>query len=165
MGVSNEARSVGALAGVLLVCCAPVPRADTGPLLLIDVENRVARTPQWQGALVDCSDAAFECIEAPGHFLMAFPRSCPTGSRDWVVAGFRYRGTAPALHYAPPSGGYVSYKYPHVHLSYRVGMGFTGMWVRAKPVMSENWGERSTIEYDVKYLNGGPLFLCESTSG
>jgi hypothetical protein len=154
-----------AIAGMFLACCTSVPPPDTRPLLFIDLENGVARTEQWQSALSDCSDAAFECIEAPGHFLMAFPRACPSGSWDWTVAGFRYRGTAPSPHYAPPSGGLVSYKYPNVHLVYRAGVGFTGLWVTEKPVMSENWGQPNIVEYGIRYVTRRPPFLCERAPG
>ena len=150
-----------AFVSVAAISCAPVKRADTRPQLVIDLTNHRASTPQWQSEILDCSDAAFECIEAPGHFLMALPRACPANAEDWTVAGFRFRGTAPLPHFAPPSGGFVSYKYPYAHLVYQSGLGFTGLWVTSRPVVSENWGNPSVIEYDVRYADGRSRFLCK----
>ena len=142
--------------------CTPVQLSgpETRQQILIDVENRTALSPQWQSELINCSDDAFECIEAPGHFLMAFPRICPKTDWDWVIAGGVFRNTAPAEHLGLPSGGYVSYKYPYVLLSYRIDVGFLSLKVRSKPVMSANWGERSVAEYDLKYVGKSLPFRC-----
>lgn len=153
-------RTLFALIALLAASCAPLPSAETHPILVIDLENHRATTPQWQSEVVDCSDSAFACLEAPGHFLMAFPKSCPT-TWDWNVAGFRYRLTAPAAHLRLPSGGYVSYKYPHAYLIYRADKGFIALWMRTHPVFSgDNWGGPSTIEYDVKFIGQAP-FRCQ----
>ena len=149
-----------ALACLSAIGCASLPKTQMRPVLAIDLENRKASTPEWQSVLVDCSNAEFECLEAPGHFLMAFPRSCPT-TWDWNVAGYRYHLTAPAAHLGLPSGGYVSYKYPHAYLLYQAGQGFFALWMRSNPVMSgENWGGPSVVEYNIEYVNGQSQFRC-----
>jgi hypothetical protein len=74
-------RNLTAIAAMLIAAngCAPVPRvAAPQPEIVIDFEQRTIRAPEWQTALIDCSDAQYQCIESPGHFLMAFPRICPT---------------------------------------------------------------------------------------
>src|SRR5688572_17043771 len=90
--------------------CAPVPqsRVARNPEIVIDLESGTAVAPDWRSSLKDCSDAEFQCVEAPGHFLMAFPRTCPGKVWDWQVAGYRFRLTAPAAHYGLPGGGYYS---------------------------------------------------------
>ena len=155
-------RNLIALIALSANCCAPLPRAETRPALVIDLGNHRATTPQWQSEIVDCSDASFECLEAPGHFLMAFPKTCPT-TWDWNIAGSRYRLTAPMEHFGLPSGGYVSYKYPYAYLIYQADAGFISLWMRTHPVFSgENWGGPSVIEYDIKYVGGQSPFRCRS---
>lgn len=146
---------------VAAACCTPVKRAATQPLLVIDLRSHRASTPQWQSDIVDCSDANFERIEAPGYFLMAFPKSCLTDTWDWSIAGFPFRNTAPTPHFGLPSGGYVSYKYPYAHLVYQAGAGFTSLWVTSRPVVSENWGGPSIVEYEISYPDGQSPFRCQ----
>ena len=150
------------MAVLALVGCTPVtPTAPLQPEIIIDLERKVASAPDWQTPLTDCSNTEFQCVEAPGHFLMAFPRICPKVSWDWNVAGFRYRLTAPAAHYGLPSGGYYSEKYPHSYLLYRAGKGFDALWLRANPVPTDNWGGYSTAEYRIRYIGGPGPFVCK----
>ena len=132
--------------------------------VLIDIPHLRAVTPEWRSVLVDCSDATFVCFEAPGHFLMAFPRSCPKDAgpwmQEWVIAGHRFRFTAPDPHYPLPSGGYFSDKYPNAYLLFRTEVGFSSLWIRSRPVMTDNWGGSSVAEYGVRFVGGGSPFRC-----
>ena len=112
-------------------CASAPPGMEHRPEIIIDIAQLRADAPEWQSALVDCSDSEFSCFEAPGRFLLAFPRSCPRTigpeMQDWMVAGHRFRFTAPDAHDDLPTGGYVSDKYPHAYLLYRAGAGFTSL--------------------------------------
>jgi len=156
-------RKLGVIAGILVATngCATAPRvASSQPEIVIDFERGTISAPEWQTALIDCSDAQFQCVEASGHFLMAFPRICPTDSWNWNVAGYRVRLTAPMAHYGLPSGGYYSEKYPHAYLLYQQGRGFFALWMRTNPVPTENWGGTSTAEYRVRYVGNAEPFAC-----
>ena len=144
----------------LIAGCASASTSEPQQTIRIDVSRLRALSPQWESDLIDCSDDVFQCFEAPGHFLLAFPRSCPRDNWDWMVAGHRFRNTAPAAHYGLPSGGYFSYKYPHVYLHYRADAGFQSLWVRSRPVMTENWGGSSLAEYELQYVGGTTPFRC-----
>lgn len=152
---------------ILLTGCATAPRTSgtVSPKLLIDLETRRAVFPDRQIQLVECSDRDFHCLEAPGEFLLAFPSHCALASdnpfKGWEVAGYRFRATAPTPHLGMPNGGYFSEKYPHVHLGYRVGMGFVTLTrTRSTPYDSEwNPGDYSE-EYQVEYVGHGSPFSC-----
>jgi hypothetical protein len=146
---------------MLTAGCVSTPSAQSAPRkqISIDIDHHRAISPQWDAQLIDCSDSQFQCFEAPGRFLMAFPKACPTTIWDWSVAGYPFRNTAPAVHYGLPSGGYVSYKYPNVHLSYRVGIGFRLLTVRSNAVIDRDWGE-VVEEYEIKYTGANVPFLC-----
>jgi hypothetical protein len=142
--------------------CASIPHSiEPQNAIVIDGAHLRAVGPDWQSELVDCSDTQFRCFEAPGRFLMAFPRNCPRDDWRWVVAGHPFRLTAPMPHRGLPSGGYFSAKYPHAYLLYDADEGFTSLWVRANPVMSENWGGRSVAEYKFRYVGKPPQFRCQ----
>ena len=139
---------------------APSSRGNQQPEIVVDFATKTATSPEWTVPLTDCSDAQFQCLEAAGRFLIAFPRTCPTDQRDWVLAGYQFRNTAPAVHYGLPSGGYYSEKYPNVHLSYRKGVGFISLSVRENPVPTENWGGSSLAEYALRFVGQTNPFVC-----
>ena len=156
-------RALGLLVGTLVLGggCASVARVSSSdPEIVVDFERGTIRSPEWQTELIDCSDSQFQCVEAPGHFLLAFPRVCPTETWDWSIAGYRFRLTAPMPHYMLPTGGYFSEKYPHAHLIYREGLGFHALWVRANPVPTANWGGTSVAEYQIRYVGNATPFIC-----
>ena len=144
---------------VLNACRTTIPNENVYPTIIIDGDALTAQSPNWMSELVDCTDQEFRCLEAPGRFLIAFPKICPTGRWQWDIAGYPFRLTAPEAHYGLPSGGYFSEKYPHVYLFYREGLGFRTLWVRAQPVMTDNWGGSSLEEYEVRFRSR-PM-VCE----
>jgi len=143
----------------LNACSTTIPDEKVYPTIIIDGDALIARAPNWTSELIDCTDEQFRCLEAPGRFLIAFPKTCPTERWQWDIAGYPFRLTAPEAHYGLPSGGYFSEKYPHVYLLYREGLGYRTLWVRAQPVMTENWGGSSVEEYEVRFRSK-PM-LCE----
>lgn len=144
----------------LVAGCASAPISEARPTITIDVSSLKVFSPQWEGDLTDCSDSEVQCFEAPGRFLLAFPRSCPAGFLDVMVEGYRFRATAPAAHYGLPSGGYFSEKYPSIYLQYQAGDGFDSLWVRSNPVPTENWGGSSLAEYELRFVGGAAPFRC-----
>lgn len=82
--------------------------------MTINLDTMQVTTPHWSSNLIDCSDEAVECVEAPGYFLLSMQRQCDR-SISWDAGGFPYRVVAPSAHYGLPSGSYMSMKYPHVH--------------------------------------------------
>jgi hypothetical protein len=140
-------------------CSTTIKGEKVYPAIYIDGDALTASSPDWTSALVDCTNDEFRCLEAPGRFLIAFPKICPTEHWQWNIAGYPFRLTAPEAHYGLPSGGYFSEKYPYVYLMYRSRVGFRTLWIRSQPITTENWGGSSVEEYEVKFLSE-PM-LCE----
>ena len=146
---------------ILISACAPTNlRMASGPEVVIDMVSKRATGPGWGSEILDCSDANFRCLEAPGHFLLAFPRKCPSGSLQWIIGGFQFRMTAPAPHYALPSGGYVSGKYPHVHLHYFAAIGFTSYSIHTGSVIDGDWAENRSSDYRIRFKGDSSPFRC-----
>ncbi|MFC7380196.1 hypothetical protein [Brevundimonas sp. GCM10030266] len=139
--------------------CASTTISEAPPTITIDISRLRAISPQWESDLVDCSDSLFRCFEAPGHFLLAFPRTCPTDNLDLMVQGYRFQYTAPAPHYSHPSGGYVSHRYPHVHLYY-ISDSYRYLDIRSAPVLTDNWGGSSVAGYSLDYVGEVTPFRC-----
>lgn len=132
------------------------------PEMVVDFESSRVATPNWQAAFNDCSDGILLCIEVPDRFIMAFPTLCPVAVADWRAAGHRFRMTAPTPHYGAPSGGYISDKYPHIHLSWLIGSGFQTWSKTVKTPYEQGWDPNETVEvYRVRFV-GGPAFTCTS---
>ncbi|WP_133244914.1 hypothetical protein [Caulobacter radicis] len=129
--------------------------------MIVDFTNGRVTTPAWQASFVDCSTATIACIEAPDRFLMAFPRNCSAASGPWSAAGRAFRMTAPAAHRAPPSGGYISDKYPHVHLSWSAGAGFDKWSRTAATPYDAGWSPGERLEaYRITYVGASAHFAC-----
>ncbi|MFN3817157.1 hypothetical protein [Brevundimonas sp.] len=143
--------------------CATAPPLTPEPVMVIDFASGIVTTPSWQAAFNDCSNSAATCIEAPDRFVMAFPRLCPTTTGPWEAAGFRFRMTAPTPHYGAPSGGYISDKYPHIHLGWREGVGFH-TWSRTlKTPYEQGWDPNEEAEvYRIVYVGRPSPFACTS---
>ncbi len=130
--------------------------------MTVDFIRRQVVTPDWQAEFADCSTSEVQCLEVPSRFIMSFPSSCAPAQDGWIVAGTRFRVTAPEVHHGLPSGGYISDKYPHVHLRYRKGMGFIGWSRTIKTAYDAGWnsGEDRVEEYQIVYLGMASPFHC-----
>ena len=130
--------------------------------MTIDFIRQQVVTPRWTADFIDCSTNEVQCLEVPGRFILSFPRTCAAAEGGWHVAGTRFRGTAPMSHHAPPSGGYIAEKYPHIHLHYRLGSGFI-LWSRtSRTPFDPGWNEGGdrVEEYQVRYLGMPAAFAC-----
>jgi hypothetical protein len=130
--------------------------------MTIDFVRRHVITPAWQAEFIDCSTAEVQCLEVPDRFILAFPRSCAAAEGGWSAAGTRFRGTAPMPHYAPPSGGYISDRYPRIHLAYLRGSGFVRWSRTARTPYDRGWndGADRLEEYSIRYVGAPAAFAC-----
>lgn len=163
-----QAVVVGATAALLLVGCQAAASLQPAPQPLpldgmtLNLETMQVVTPSWRSELIDCSDEAFQCLEAPGYFLVSMPRSC-SRQVSWQAGGHGYRAIAPAPHYGLPSGSYMSMKYPHVHWRFGapIERGFH-RWARTVDTPMESaWDTNVTVEaYEVRTIGGDDWFRC-----
>jgi len=130
--------------------------------MTVDFTQRKVVTPTWQAEFADCSTSEVQCLEAPGRFIMSFPASCASAGHGWSVAATRFRATAQEVHYGFPSGGYVSDRYPHVHLVYREGVGFIGWSRTIKTPYDAGWneGEDRVEQYRIAFRGRMSPFHC-----
>ena len=148
--------------------CAPTPSPSNqagSTKLTINLDTGRAIFPNRQVALIDCSNRAFQCLEASGEFLLAFPKLCSLADDNpfygWDVAGYRFSATAPTPHLGMPNGGYYSAKYPHIHLGYRVGMGFVTLTQTKGTPSQAGWNPGDFVEeYRIVYVGGASRFGC-----
>lgn len=164
-------QAVAVLISIAVAGCASVPANTVAGLsegaevfdgMTLDLNMMRVVTPNWTTALVDCSDEAIECVEAPGYFLLSVPRHC---SRDgaWEAGGFSYRAIAPSPHYGLPSGSYMSMKYPHVHWLFGAPLERgVHRWARTLGTPSDRaWDTNDTIEeYQVRIVSADSSFRC-----
>lgn len=143
----------------LSACATPLPvrQVPAYEELVIDLAVRRATTPRWSAEIVDCSDATMNCIEAPGRFLMAFPRDCGVNF-SLNAAGRRYQAAGLGPH--GPEVGYVSDKYPTVQLHFYPGSpaGYFMMTVFSEPWPPASWVRLE--EYSVRFAGGQSPFFC-----
>ena len=149
---------------LLLAGCASVPRS-LGPaatLMTIDFVRHQVVTANWHAELVDCSTSDVQCLAVPSRFIMSFPRSCDRAAAGWIAAGTRFRETAPMAHFGPPSGGYFSDAYPHIHLAYQLGFGFITLWRTARTPDDPEWNtvEDRVEQYRIGYVGMPEAFAC-----
>jgi hypothetical protein len=130
--------------------------------MIVDFSRRQVIPPNWHAEFVDCSTSEVQCLEVPNRFMMSFPISCASAEGGWSAAGTRFTSTAPEVHYGLPSGGYVSGKYPHIHLLYRKGIGFRGWSRTIKRPNDAGWneGEDRAEEYPIVYRGSTSPFHC-----
>ena len=65
-------------------------------------------------------------------------------------------------HYAPPSGGYISDKYPNIHLGYQRGSGFIRWSRTTRTPYDPGWneGDDRVEEYRIRYTGMPAAFAC-----
>jgi len=129
--------------------------------LVIDFATMSVSTHSWAAKLVDCSDDKVMCIEVPERFLMSFPRQCPV-DEEWNGGRHRVRMTAPAPHLGSPSGGYISDKYPSIHMIYRSAKGFVSLSRTKGTPYEADWSPSNVFEdYRIRYVAQDDWFICD----
>jgi hypothetical protein len=131
--------------------------------MTIDFIRHQVVTPNWHAEFVDCSTPDVQCLDVPTHFIMSFPRLCDGAQEGWFVAGTRFRETAPAPHFGPPSGGYMSEAYPHIYLVYLQGTGFVSWFRTTRTPYDPEWniGNDRVEEYRIGYVGKPNAFACQ----
>ncbi|MBO9501889.1 hypothetical protein [Brevundimonas sp. A19_0] len=152
---------------LLVAACASTPSGDDADAyvgMTIDVDRMTVTTPRWSSGLIDCSDDAVQCLEAPGRFLVSMQRTCDR-SAEWLAGGQRYRAIGIMPHYGLPSASYMSMKYPHVHWYFWVGPGYS-RWARTAGTPGDSsWDTNETIEeYPVRIIGSNDWFRCGQAS-
>src|SRR5690606_37546783 len=133
--------------------------------LTIDLEAGVAWTENWQAPAEDCSTRDFDCVRIIGRADIAFPHVCPAHPDDLEFdspAG-RFRSVAPMPHLAPPSGSYISERYPNVLLYYERGKGFWELRITAAAPFQDNFNPNETTErYNITISGRPQMFICSN---
>jgi hypothetical protein len=145
-------------------CVSVSQRTATNNELVIDFHARRATTASWSEAFVDCSTDKVSCIGVANRFLMASPKVCPDAADNWSAAGYNFRMTAPMPHLSAPSGGYISNKYPRIHMVYWSGKGFVSLSRTRHTPYEANWSPSDVLEdYRVRYVGQGGRFACDTS--
>lgn len=153
---------------LLLTACSHVQtRAqlsgdDIRPMVL-DLSKKSISTPDWQSPILECSDAQYFCLEVPGRLVIAFPKECSAASvqLSWQAPVARFQMVAPKPHFGPPSGTYVSEKFPRVLLRYDVQRGFTEVrFLKWAPSSAEFDPNAYEARYRISVRGGQGLYVC-----
>lgn len=69
--------------------------------------------------------------------------------------------TAPMPHLGAPSGGYISDKYPNIHLIYQSAKGFVSLSRTRRTPYDTDWSPSDVLEdYSIRFLGKGVPFTC-----